>query len=227
MEIGRKPVGLVVTPTKGLANNIVMEMGYLGLSAFAYTHDNITKARKSGINMTEKITNCNYNIVCVDPEHLREPEWWKIMNLVVFRSNMIYGCAEEGHLINEWGSTFQPIFRQIGTLFTGRLPSAVSRFSITATLQPGHTTSSVCSSLSLQGPSFSFIRRSNERPNTKIIVGKLISPSSGTQFPELLPYLNCQRKIVIHTATIKYRHRIFLYLFSALRHTMANPLHRI
>ncbi|KAL0057544.1 hypothetical protein AAF712_015815 [Marasmius tenuissimus] len=67
VEIRRKPAGLVVIPTKGLANNIVTEMGYLDLSAFAYTHDNITRAQKSGINITEKITDCDYNIVCVDP----------------------------------------------------------------------------------------------------------------------------------------------------------------
>ncbi|KAK1226997.1 hypothetical protein PQX77_010006 [Marasmius sp. AFHP31] len=129
----------------------VTEIGYLGISAFAYTHDNVTEARKSGINLTRKISECGYQLVCVDPEHLREPEWRQILNSKTFRSNIIFGCAEECHLIDECGLSFRPMFRHIGTLFAGRLPSAISKFALTATLQPGPAASSVCSSLGFQG----------------------------------------------------------------------------
>ncbi|EEB88771.1 hypothetical protein MPER_13216 [Moniliophthora perniciosa FA553] len=221
-----KPVGLVVIPTKGLGNNIVDELKGFGIKAFAFTAENIAEARRSGIKIIEDIILCKYQIVCVDPEHLREPDWYRIMNSTSFRSNIIFGCAEEAHLIDEWGLTFRPLFRHIGTFLRGRLPSSISHFALTATLPPGPSTTSVCSSLGFQEGSFKFIRRSNERPNTKIIVKQLTSPIGGSKFPQLLEYLNEGRKTIIHVRTIELSYRVFLFLFNHAPDG-TNPLRRI
>ncbi|EEB90233.1 hypothetical protein MPER_11582 [Moniliophthora perniciosa FA553] len=143
VPIKKNPVGLVIVPTKGLGNNIVDELEGFGIKAFAFTAENIAEARRSGTKIVQDIIQSKYQVVCVDPEHLREPDWYRIMNSTSFRSNVIFGCAEEAHLIDEWGSTFRPLFRHIGTFLRGRLPSSISRFALTATLQPGPSTTSL------------------------------------------------------------------------------------
>lgn len=97
---------------------------------------------------------------------------------------------------------------------------------MTATMQPGPPLLSVCATLGFSGPRFHLIRRSNECPNTKIILETLTSAIGGTEFPQLIPYLNQRRKTVIHACTIDLCYRIFTYLF---KHTpeSENPLRRI
>ncbi|THV04164.1 hypothetical protein K435DRAFT_817015 [Dendrothele bispora CBS 962.96] len=125
----KKPVGIVVTPTKGLANNIL---------SYAYTRENIAQARCNELDINHSISECQYQIICVDPEHLREPEWSVFADSEPFHSNCIFACAEEGHIINEWGQDFRPLFRHIGSFFRGKLPvSQMSIFTMTATMQPG------------------------------------------------------------------------------------------
>ncbi|KAK7060765.1 mRNA splicing protein prp28 [Paramarasmius palmivorus] len=45
VPIKKKPVGIVIAPTKGLANNIVKESAKFGIKAFAFTQQNISAAR--------------------------------------------------------------------------------------------------------------------------------------------------------------------------------------
>lgn len=164
------------------------------IDAFAYTPENLSAKRKSGVNIVKEITSCQYyQIICVDPEHLREWEWYLISSTSQFRQNLIFACAEEGHVINEWGISFRPLFRHIGSFFHGRsffhgcFPSV---FSMTATMQPGPPLISVCNTLGFAGSHFHLVRHSNECPNTKLIVHTLTSAIGGTEFPQLIPYLN-------------------------------------
>ncbi|THU99819.1 hypothetical protein K435DRAFT_855312 [Dendrothele bispora CBS 962.96] len=215
IPLRKKPVGIVVTPTKGLANNIVKETwDQFKISAYAYTRENIARTRRNGLDINCSISECQYQIICVDPEHLREPEWGVFADSEPFRSNCIFACAEEGHIINEWGQDFRPLFRHIGSFFRGKLlVSQMSIFTMTATMQPGAPYESVCSSLGFSGPKFHLIRRSNECLNTEITVETLSSPLSGRIFPQLIPYLNQRRKTIIHVRTIELGYRVFLYLF--------------
>ncbi|KAJ7097721.1 P-loop containing nucleoside triphosphate hydrolase protein, partial [Mycena epipterygia] len=136
--------GIVVTPTKGLAANIVLELGKLGIPAFAYCHESVTAARKAGRDLVLEIRECKtWNVICVDPEHLRNKAWREITACDIFRVNIVYGCIDEAHLINEWGLSFRPDFRHIGAFFNGRLPSSTSIMALSATLQPGVATKSL------------------------------------------------------------------------------------
>ncbi|KAJ7608564.1 P-loop containing nucleoside triphosphate hydrolase protein [Roridomyces roridus] len=138
------PQGIIVTPTKGLAANIVLELEQLGIKALAYCHETITEARKAGRNLVEEITECKtWSIVCVDPEHLRDKAWRQISDCAAYCARLVYGCTDEAHLINLWGAGFRPDFRHIGGFFRGRLPSSMSVFALSATLQPGTATQSV------------------------------------------------------------------------------------
>ncbi|KAJ7923691.1 hypothetical protein B0H13DRAFT_2400983 [Mycena leptocephala] len=141
------PQGIVVTPTKGLASNIVLELGKLRIPAFAYCHETVTAARKAGRNLVNEIRECKtWNVICVDPEHLRDKAWREITAFDLFRANIVYGCVDEAHLINEWGVSFRPDFRHVGAFFGGRLPSFTSIMALSATLQPGSATNSMADS---------------------------------------------------------------------------------
>ncbi|THU81363.1 P-loop containing nucleoside triphosphate hydrolase protein [Dendrothele bispora CBS 962.96] len=212
--IRQEPVGIVVTPTKGLSNNIVKELqDQFRITAFAYTRENIAEKARAGLNVDKEIADCQYQIICVDPEHLREPSWIKISDSPKFRKNVIFCCAEEAHVIDEWGLDFRPHFRHIGSFFRGRLPSTKSIFAITATMQPGSPFESVCLSLGFSGPKFHLLRYSNECPNVEISVKLLTTAIGGREFPQLLPYLNQCRKTIIHVRTIELGYRVFLYIF--------------
>ncbi|KAJ7309483.1 hypothetical protein DFH08DRAFT_974731 [Mycena albidolilacea] len=226
------PVGLVITPTKGLAANIVwsilvsythmnfmqvLELRKLDVPAFAYCHETVTEARIAGRNLVHEIRDCKtWNIICVDPEHLREKVWRQISAFDVFRANIVYGCADEAHLINTWGAEFRPQFRHIGAFFNGCLSSSISVMALSATVQPSAALNSICSSLGMSGDNFYLFRSSNEHQNVQFIMEPLTHGVGGKIFPQLLAYLNSGRKTVIHCRTIDDVLRIFLYLWKSL-----------
>ncbi|KAJ7643002.1 P-loop containing nucleoside triphosphate hydrolase protein [Mycena polygramma] len=217
LPIRELPMGIVVTPTKGLAANIVHELSKLGVPAFAYCHETVTDARKSGRNLVEEIRQCKtWSIICVDPEHLRDKSWRQITASDVFRANIVYGCVDEAHLIKHWGVSFRPFFRHIGAFFRGRLPSSASILALSATFEPGAATNSICQSLGLSGDNFYLLRCSNERPNTQFIMEPLKSGLGGKEFPALIPYLNSGRKAVLHCRRIDDVSRVFTYLWNSL-----------
>lgn len=174
----------------------------------------MTEARKGGRNLSAEIMQCKtWKVICVDPEHLRDKAWREITASETFRANIVYGCVDEGHLINEWGAGFRPQYKHIGTFFRGRLPSTASILALSATLQPGAPSESVCKSLGMSGNNFHVLRRSNERPNTQFIMQALDHGLGGTAFPSLLPFLNAGRKTVIHCRTIADVFNVFVYLW--------------
>ncbi|KAF7358270.1 p-loop containing nucleoside triphosphate hydrolase protein [Mycena venus] len=197
------PQGIVVMPTKGLAANIVLESNKFDIPAFAYCHESITEARKTRRNLVNEIRERKtWNVVCVDPEHLRDKAWREIAAYELYRANILYGCVDEVRLINQWGANFRPLFRYVGPFFRGRLPSSTSIFALSATLQPGSATKSVCRSLGLFGNDFFLFRSSSQRHNTQFIMEPLQNGVGGRIFPQLFDYLNSRRKAVIHCRTI-------------------------
>ncbi|KAF7372288.1 P-loop containing nucleoside triphosphate hydrolase protein [Mycena venus] len=155
-------------------------------------------------------------MICVDPEHLRHKAWREITSFVVYRTNLVYGCVEDAHLINIWGADFRPDFKHIGGFFRGRLPSYASITALSATLQPGLATKSVFSSLGMLGNNFHIFWSTNERPNTQFIMEPLEMGVGGKIFPQLLRHLNSRQKAVIHCRTIDDIFRVFICLWKAL-----------
>ncbi|KAJ7223334.1 P-loop containing nucleoside triphosphate hydrolase protein, partial [Mycena pura] len=208
------PVGLVIMPTKGLASNIVLELIKLGVSAFSYCHESLAEARRAGIDLAGVIKRCEtYQVVCVDPEHLRGKEWREISDFPVFRARIFYAATDEVHLINEWGFDFRPDFKLIGLFVRGRLPSTISVVGLSATLTPGPATTAVCETLGLYENRFHLIRRTNERPNVQFIMKVLGHGLSGYSFPDILPILNSGRKAVIHCPTLDMVFRLYVFIW--------------
>ncbi|KAJ7113607.1 P-loop containing nucleoside triphosphate hydrolase protein, partial [Mycena epipterygia] len=212
----KKPVGLVIAPTKGLATNIVYELGELRVPAFACTSDNLAEARKAGRNIASEIAACCWPIVVIDPEHLTDKDWERITDSQLFRDNIVFVCVDEVHLIDEWGAEFRPAFRHIGNFIRGRLPSHVTVFGLTATLQLGTVTKNVCKILGLQNGMFHMYRRSNERPNVQFLLRPLTHTLGGEVFPDLIQYLDRNRKTIIYCLTIELCWRVYVYLLRLL-----------
>ncbi|KAJ7464089.1 P-loop containing nucleoside triphosphate hydrolase protein [Mycena latifolia] len=212
----KKPVGIVIAPTKGLSTNIVYELEGLRVPALACTSETLTEARKAGRNLTAEIAECRWAIICIDPEHLTDKQWERITNSQVFRENIVFACVDEGHLIDEWGLESRPAFRRIGPFLRGCLPPHISIFALSATIQPGAMTKSICRVLGLRPNVFHLLRRSNERTNIQFLIQPLTHGLGGTEFPDLLQYLADGRKTIIYCATIELCWRVFVYLFRLL-----------
>ncbi|KAJ7105861.1 P-loop containing nucleoside triphosphate hydrolase protein [Mycena epipterygia] len=212
----KKPVALVIGPTKGLVGNIVFELEALGVPALAWTTEALQDARKAGRNIALEVASCQWPIICVDPEHLMDKQWEYITNCQLFRDNIAFTTVDEGHLINEWGGEFRPAFRHIGNFVRGRLPPHVSLSALSATLQPGAPTKMVCKSLGLQPGMFHLYRRSNERENIQFLFCALTHTLGGDSFPDLLPYLASKRKTIIYCATIELCWRVYIFLLRLL-----------
>ncbi len=175
----------------------------------------MVEARQSGTNIVKEIISCEkYQVLCIDPEHLNEKEWQEVVKSDKFWSNVVYVCVEEAHLINEWGASFRPLFKRIGQLIRGRVPSSCAVFALTATLQPGKDTASVCQALGFREGNYFLVRRSNERPNIHFAIETLKHGVNSDVFPQLLPYLNSGRKAIIHCSTIDQVYRVYVYLWS-------------
>ncbi|KAF8888938.1 hypothetical protein CPB84DRAFT_1849498 [Gymnopilus junonius] len=69
------PTRVLITPTKGLSENIVDELSKLNVMVFSYCKENVTEAWKAGIHLVAQIKDClKWQVVCVDPEYLQDKE---------------------------------------------------------------------------------------------------------------------------------------------------------
>jgi hypothetical protein len=72
----------------------VLELGKLGIPAFAYCHETVIAAHKAGRNLVHEIRECKtWNVICVDPEHLRDSAWREITAFTIYRGNIVYSRA--------------------------------------------------------------------------------------------------------------------------------------
>ncbi|KAJ7811698.1 hypothetical protein B0H14DRAFT_2606351 [Mycena olivaceomarginata] len=128
---------------------IVLRSGARKLSvpAPAYCSETVSEVRKAGVNLTGQIMECKWNVICVDPEHLREKAWRQIPAADKFRANLVYGCVDEAHLMREWGAVFCPLFKHISRFFRGSCPSTMAVIALSATIQPGAAFEGVCETL--------------------------------------------------------------------------------
>jgi len=75
---------------------------------FLYCKETLSVVRKAGIHLAGEIKECvKWQVICVDPEHLRDKEWREITEYSTFRANILFAFVDEVHLINEWGLSFR------------------------------------------------------------------------------------------------------------------------
>jgi superfamily II DNA helicase RecQ len=170
--------------------------------------------RKAGIWLAREIKDCTkWQAVCVDPEHLRDKEWREISESPVFQANVLFTCINEVHLINEWGLSFRLALAGIGTFLWGCFPASICIVGLSAMLEAGLPTVSVCKSLGFFEGHFRLIQRSNEYPNTQFIIPFLTCGLNGDKFSDLLPYLASGRKTIIHCRTVNQVSHVYAYIW--------------
>lgn len=161
----------------------------------------------------------------MDPEHLKTKEWREISEFPIFRANILSVVTDEVHLINEWGTNFRIDFTIIGLFVRGRLPVSTSIVGLSATLAPGNDTTAICKSLGLFDGQFHMIRRTNERPNIQFSLQILSHGLAGYEFPDLLPFLQSGRKLVVHFHSLDMLFRCYVYIWR-LQSTTADKMRR-
>jgi superfamily II DNA helicase RecQ len=198
----------------------------LGVVAFSYCRESLATARREGTNLAIQIKECSkWQIICVDPEHLRDKEWRVIAESPIFRAHYLFTVIDEAHLIKLWGAEFRLVFKLIGLWVRGCLPPR-SVVALSATLAPGTDTTAVCESLGFYSKSFHLIRRSNERLNIQFSMQVLTHGLAGYDFPDLFPFLSSERKLVIHCATLDLVFRVYVYIWH-LQHPTADKMRRV
>ncbi|KAK1235388.1 hypothetical protein PQX77_001395 [Marasmius sp. AFHP31] len=207
-------VAVVVTPTKGLAASIISEAESFGLKGISYCHDVISEYRMKNVDLTRLICECKeWQLLCVDPEHLNSSEWRKIIHHSTFQRHLILFAVDEAHLVNSWGLGFRPAFDSIGACARGHLPETVPILSLTATLPPGQPTVAVCKSLGLVEGEFHLVRRSNERENMYLVTETMKRTPGVSKYAQILDFLKSGRKTVIHVNTIPTAYEIYEFLW--------------
>ncbi|THU94697.1 P-loop containing nucleoside triphosphate hydrolase protein [Dendrothele bispora CBS 962.96] len=196
--VKKNPVVIVVTPTKGLANSIIYELQKFGLSGISYCHETLSTYYPDRLHvLVDLICACQtWQLICVDPEHLASPEWRKIIQHDTFKLNLILFCIDEAHLIKKWGPAFRPAFENIGSFIRGYLPLTTSTLALTATCDPDKSTRALCESLGL-------------------IILDIAKRTPGVpKYAQILDYLRCGRKTVIHVNTIPIAYEIYEFLWN-------------
>ncbi|THU93169.1 hypothetical protein K435DRAFT_592563, partial [Dendrothele bispora CBS 962.96] len=155
------PFGIVITPTKGLANTFVYQLKRdFGLSVLSYNHETISRLQRNKVNFISGILECReWDLICLDPEHLTGKDWRAITDCEFFLSNLLQCTIDEVHLVDEWGRDFRIAFRIIGKFIRGRFPTHVAIVGLTATLLPGSPTTSICKSLGFYRNGFTLNRK--------------------------------------------------------------------
>ena len=153
------------------------KLSKLHRSAFSNCHETLSKAQKVGVRLTWEIMECvRWQVICVDLEHLRDKEWREITKNLTFRANILFACVDEVHLINKFWLSFHPAFSAIGTFFHGRFPASISVVGLSATLEPGAPTMSVCKSLNFFEGNLLLIWQSNAERVKARVLKKLLHP---------------------------------------------------
>jgi superfamily II DNA helicase RecQ len=127
----------------------------------------------------------------------------------MFQLNLIFVCIEEAHVMREW-LTFRHLYGYIGQLLRGRLHPEISVFGLSATLEPGAPTAEVCQSLGFRN--FTLFRFSNEHRDIQFVIQPLKHAITSRSYPQLLPYLNTGRKVVIYVPSLEISTRVYIYL---------------
>ncbi|KAJ7842027.1 hypothetical protein B0H14DRAFT_3693075 [Mycena olivaceomarginata] len=69
--------------------------------AFAYCRESLAAARRDEVNLAIQIRECSkWQVICVDPEHLRDKDWRVIAASPIFRASYLFTVIDEAHLIS-------------------------------------------------------------------------------------------------------------------------------
>ncbi|CAL1715101.1 unnamed protein product [Somion occarium] len=206
----KRAIMIVVCPTKALEHDMEHKFNLVGLSTLVINADTVDEARRSGTDIWTT-AHSEVSILLLAPEQLKSSEFGHLLNNKEFQLRVVAFAVDESHLLDTWGASFRPVFKQIGDVRM-RLPQTPVLIALTATLRVGTHTSNVRDFLGL-GDSYHLIRHSNARFDLQFLFRTMSSSPRSLKFPELDWVLESERRIIIFCTTISLGFRVMTYLW--------------
>ncbi|GET38699.1 RecQ family ATP-dependent DNA helicase [Microseira wollei] len=191
---------LVVSPLVALMENQVQELRQRGLPAGLLHSELPSLERKQTLY---KIEQQKLRLLYLSPETLLSAPVWERLSQPQIKINGI--ILDEAHCLVQWGETFRPAYRRLGTVRSALLKSksagtliAIAAFTATADPAAQKTIRDV---LQLQQPEV--FRLNPYRPNLRLKVQRVCTPRSRRQ--QLLKFIQArpQKSGLIYVRTRK------------------------
>ncbi|EAU93471.1 hypothetical protein CC1G_12065 [Coprinopsis cinerea okayama7 len=211
----KNPAMLVILPTKALQEDMRKGLTKLGLDAVVINGDTVADASKQRVDLWKECQK-KHSMILISPEELISNAFRTLLASPDFAARLCRYGIDEAHLIVNWGKTgFRNAFMELGHM-RSRLPLVNNHLMpvivTSATIRPGEPMDTICNVLGLTAGDYHLIRRSNLRPDIKIIIRELSSSLSGLSFPEL-DWILEQNNTVIFCRTIGIGFRVAAYLW--------------
>ncbi|KAF8193656.1 P-loop containing nucleoside triphosphate hydrolase protein [Pholiota molesta] len=202
---------LVVSPTTALEEDQELKLRSFGLTAQAINSVTKEEAANKDINIWKQVE-AETDVILVSPEMIKTPGFQYLVNSKAFCNRLFAICFDEVHLLNSWGLAFRTDFQQIAFL-RKRFLRPVVLFGTTATLRIGLPMKTILGFLGFNEDNFILHRRSNARPDIKLIVRTIDATQNTESFPQLDWVLKEPGKTLIFCPTIRYGFKLAMYFW--------------
>lgn len=180
---------IVISPLVALMENQVQELREKNLPA-GILHSEVSKFDRK--NTLFALKSEKLRLLYLSPETLLSPSIWEIISIREIKINSL--ILDEAHCLAQWGESFRPAYRRLGTIRSCLLnykPSStkipIASFTATADI---NTQKTIIESLQLINPQKFLI--SPYRDNLKIEVKTIWTPKGRKQ--ELIKYIQRKKK---------------------------------
>lgn len=194
-----------------------------GLTALVINSNTTGAARARGENLWV-IARKGFSMILLSPEMLVGDGFESLLVSKDFTDRMYALRVDEVHLCCTcaWGGGFRPAFTEIGFI-RARMPKKPVLILTTATLADGEPTLEIMRFFGLRPGYFHLIRRSNLRPDIRILFRTRTKGIQNPSHPDFKWVLHERRKKIIFCAAIRHGHSIVLYLRDLLSKIPGGP----
>ncbi|KDN44991.1 hypothetical protein RSAG8_05164, partial [Rhizoctonia solani AG-8 WAC10335] len=200
---GKKKCGIVIVPTKGLADDQAQEAKKRGIEALALHEDATRAATAKNENLFKQIKNGSYELIFLGTEMLTSPKFSRLLELEQFLALLAFIIVDECHLSDEWKG-FRSAYQDVKRL-RDRVPSRVAWGGISATVAPAEF-ELITTGLGFMKNQFELVREPVDRPDIKYVWIIPFELQTIDQIPITIIFVNY----------ISFGHRLRKYLTSLL-----------
>ncbi|EUC54489.1 DEAD/DEAH-box helicase, partial [Rhizoctonia solani AG-3 Rhs1AP] len=214
--MGEKPVGIVVVPTKGLADDQARAAESKGIKALALHQDSVRAASEAHPrhNLFEEIRTGEWRLVFLSPEMLVSKRFSALLDDADFLQQIKLIVVDECHLVDEW-KLFRTPYQHIKRL-RNRVPSQVAWVALSATIASNEF-QSISEGLGFLSGRYKLFKEPVDQPTIKYVPRFFQHPvSSMLDFSTIIPYnmrsINEIPITIIFANTISFGRSLRLYL---------------
>ena len=191
-------------------------MKAFGLTAVAVNSTTKSEVDAEGGNIWKHVES-ETTVILISPEMLSTPGFGTLINSKIFQARLFAIAVDEVHLLWTWGEEFRPAYRQIGFI-RARFSKRVRMLAMTATLQKKNM-SSICNLLGMN-ETYHLVRRSNARPDIRLVFRTFNATQSSDNFPQLEWIMKEKKKTLIFCPTIRFGFKLAVYFWHLDPHTV-------